>query len=76
MKPTSAFDLIERWNDPNNKATERWLANDTDFDNIRDHPRFKALLRPIAVGGRLSILLDIAIPDPVYFLARSVFCGL
>jgi adenylate cyclase len=42
-----ALDLIEPWSERVNKVTRNWLANDTDFDSIRDHPRFKALLRPV-----------------------------
>ena len=42
-----ALDLIEPWSERVNKVTRNWLANDTDFDGIRDHPRFKALLRPV-----------------------------
>ena len=45
-EPEKAIDLLERWTARVNKVTQRWLVNDTDFNNIRDHPRFKALLRP------------------------------
>lgn len=41
-----ALDLLEPWSRRVNKVTKNWLANDADFDNIRDHPRFKALLQP------------------------------
>ncbi len=39
-----ALDLLEPWSERVNKVTKNWLMNDTDFDGIRDHPRFQKLL--------------------------------
>jgi adenylate cyclase len=40
-----AIDLLERWSANTNQATRKWLVNDSDFDDIRQHPRFQQLLR-------------------------------
>jgi hypothetical protein len=34
-----------------NKATLGWLHNDTDFDSLREHPRFRALAEGNPEGG-------------------------
>jgi len=39
-----AIDLLEQWAANANKTTRQWLVNDTDFNGLREHPRFKALL--------------------------------
>jgi adenylate cyclase len=39
-----AIDLLEQWSARANRATRRWLVNDTDFDGIREMPRFRQLL--------------------------------
>jgi len=39
-----AIDLLEEWSARANKATRRWLVNDTDFDGIRETLRFRQLL--------------------------------
>ncbi len=39
-----ALDLLEPWSGRVNKVTKNWLVNDTDFDSLRDHPRFKRLV--------------------------------
>jgi adenylate cyclase len=36
-----ALDLLERWTARTSAAARSWIPHDTDFDNIRDHPRFK-----------------------------------
>ena len=43
-EPEKAIDLLEGWTARVNKATQRWLVNDTDFDSLRDIPRFKRLI--------------------------------
>ena len=43
-EPDKALGLLERWRQHANPATLSWLAHDSDLDNIRDHPRFRALL--------------------------------
>ena len=40
----TALDYFER-RFAQGKAHKHWLDNDPDFDNVRDHPRFKAMLR-------------------------------
>ena len=43
-QPEEAIALLEGWTARVNKATQRWLVNDTDFDSLRDIPRFKRLI--------------------------------
>jgi adenylate cyclase len=42
-----AIDLLERWTTEAHMGTRRWLLTDSDFDALRDRPRFKALLAQI-----------------------------
>ena len=46
-KTEEALSLIERWSQKATDRTVGWLT-DVDFDNIRDHPRFQALLAKAA----------------------------
>lgn len=39
-----ALDLLEPWSQRVNKVTKNWLVNDTDFNALRDHPRFRRLV--------------------------------
>ena len=39
-----ALALLEPWSRRVNKVTKNWLMNDTDFDSLREHPRFKLLV--------------------------------
>ena len=43
-EPEKAIDLLEGWTARVNKATQRWLVNDTDLNSLRDIPRFKRLI--------------------------------
>jgi adenylate cyclase len=43
-EPDKALGLLERWRQTANPAILSRLAHDSDLDNIRDHPRFQALL--------------------------------
>lgn len=47
-KTDEALGLIERWAEKATRRTGIWLA-DLDFDNIRDQPRFQALLEKVGV---------------------------
>ena len=46
-EPEKAIDPLEQWTARVNRATHRWLVNDTDFDSLRDIPRFKRLIATI-----------------------------
>src|SRR5262249_20192798 len=39
-----AIELLEQWVRRANRATRKWIVIDSDFDRIRDHPRFQQLL--------------------------------
>lgn len=39
-----ALDLLERWARRSNDLVRAWLRSDSDFDRLRGHPRFEALL--------------------------------
>ena len=41
-----AIDVLERWSVRANAQTKSWLVVDTDFDIIRNHPRFQKLFEP------------------------------
>ena len=41
-----AIDLLERWSANTNKVTRKWLVNDSDFDGMRQHPRFQRAAEP------------------------------
>jgi len=45
-----AIDLLEQWSANTNQVTRKWLVNDSDFDGIRQHPRFQQLLRRAELG--------------------------
>jgi adenylate cyclase len=38
-----AIDILQRWHDGVKVKTSDWFRTDTDFDGIRENPRFKAL---------------------------------
>jgi adenylate cyclase len=40
-----AFDLLEIWINQTGIDFKRWFQNDSDLDLIRDHPRYKSLLK-------------------------------
>ena len=37
-------DVLERWKPRANPRTKSWVRGDTDFDGLRDHPRFQEFL--------------------------------
>jgi adenylate cyclase len=39
-----ALGLLERWIAKAHPSTKTWIVRDTDFDGIRNHPRFQVLL--------------------------------
>ena len=39
-----SLDLLERWGSRANARTKTWVRNDSDFDLIRDTPRFQKFL--------------------------------
>ncbi len=47
LEVDKALILLERWIAEAHMATKKWLLTDSDFDGIRDHPRFKALITQI-----------------------------
>jgi adenylate cyclase len=38
------LEILERWKPRANATTKRWMRNDTDFDSLREEPRFKDFL--------------------------------
>ena len=43
----TAFDLLERLLPHANHETKAWIRHDSDFDPLRDHPRYKKILELI-----------------------------
>jgi adenylate cyclase len=39
-----ALDVLARWKPRANPSTRAWMRQDTDFDALRDHPRFQEFL--------------------------------
>jgi adenylate cyclase len=39
-----ALDVLERWKPRANPTTKAWIRHDTDFDSIRENPRFQKFL--------------------------------
>ena len=38
------LDVLERWRPRANVQTKSWMRGDSDFDSLRDHPRFQKFL--------------------------------
>jgi adenylate cyclase len=43
----AAFDLLERWLPFANHETRAWIKHDSDFDPLRNHPRYQKVLELI-----------------------------
>jgi adenylate cyclase len=39
-----SFDQLEKWSQQAGADSGRWLEHDPDFDRLRDHPRYRAIL--------------------------------
>ena len=39
-----SFDQLEKWSQQAGLDSGRWLEHDPDFDRLRDHPRYRAIL--------------------------------
>ncbi|MGL4279877.1 MAG: TPR end-of-group domain-containing protein, partial [Albidovulum sp.] len=46
-----AIELIEAWLQHVTHDSEMWIVNDPDFDPIKDHPRFRAIVDRLGLSA-------------------------
>lgn len=51
-----SFDQLDKWSQQAGADSGRWLEHDPDFDRLRDHPRYRAILDAVdrRYGGEQS----------------------